>query len=520
MSSRIARGATQLAVAALLVTAFLVAPASAGAQASLYVPLDDIAYRYADALLARGEMDRLSLLERPYTAAELMAGADSTLRHAHSQVVRSYAVALRTALQRYETAPGAVTSAAAATFLVNADVIATAQSSGERLLTQADSNSSTTGGVGVRFAMVAGPVAAMVHPVVDNRLNNDPDYAGRKDRAIAGRTEDAYVSGQWRYAELFLGRIARNWGPYSLQGLQLGSAPYSYDHLYLRAGTDAVHVSSVAARLDEAFEPDGVYARYFYTHRLGVQYRRLALGISEGFLAAGVGRSYDLALLSPLNIYALSWRNERLDGNLSLGSSIAYRGGTWGNYSAELFIDDLQIDRSCTTVCKEPSSYGGTVSAQGIPLWRDQKLFASYSRLSGLAYRTPQVAEQYSSFGVGLGQPFSDYDEVRAGVDLALVPYTTVKLYGAFRRQGQGDYHLPFPQASAYRNVLGFLQGTVEHVARAAVSGGTTLAPGLEVTADLGYNHVTNAEHLSGVTSNAFEGRAQVRWTPRGLTFQ
>lgn len=495
-------------------------PSVVRAQGSLYVPLDDIAYRYVDALMARGELRGLSLLERPYNARALAAGADSALGHSRSPIVRSYAIALRTALQRYTAGvTGATTSIDQPRFIVNADVFATAQSSGERNLMQADSNRSVTGGVGVRFAMIAGPVVAMVHPIVDNRLNNDPEFAGRQDRAIAGRTEDAYVSGQWQYAELFAGRIARNWGPYAIEGLQLGSAPYTYDHLYLRVGTDRVHVSSLAAKLDDAFETDGVYARYFYTHRLGVRWKRLEVAATEGFIAAGIGRSYDLSLLNPVNIYALSWRNERVDGNLSLGGNLAYHGGRWGNYAAEVFLDDIQIDRGCTTVCKEPSSYGGTISGEGLPLWRDQKLFASYTRLTGLAYRTPANAEQYSSFGVGLGQEFSDYDETRAGVDLAVLPYTTLRVYGAYRRQGQGDFHLPYPTVAQYQNLPGFLQGTVEKVARLGVTGGVMVAPGLEITGDLGYNHSTNARHLTGVIDNAFAGQARVQWTPRGLTF-
>lgn len=502
---------------ALIAVCLLAAPSAARAQASLYVPLDDIAYRYADALIARGELRGVSLLERPYTAAGLAAGADTALGRTHSAVVRSYAIALRTALQRYVVASG-TTSPSAPGFLANADVFATATTSGERELMQADTNRSVTGGVGLRLAMVGGPVVALVHPVIDNRLNNDPDFAGRKDRAIAGRTQDAYVAGQWEYAELFVGRIARNWGPYALTGMQLGSAPYTYDHLYLRAGTDVVHVSSLVAKLDDAFEPDGVHARYFYTHRIGLRWRGLELAASEGYLATGVGRSYDLSLINPLNIYALSWRNERNSGNLSLGGTIGYRTPQAGAYTAELFIDDVQIDR-CNPTCKEPSSYGGSISAEGIPLWRDQKLFASYSRLTGLAYRTPDVAETYSSQGIGLGEPFTDYDEARVGVDVAAVPYVTLRAYGAFRRQGEGDYRLPFPPTSSYATIPGFLQGTVEHVGRAALSGAAMVAPGVEVTADVGVNHVTNDGHVPGATATRLAGTARVQWTPRALTW-
>lgn len=506
-----------LIATSLLAASLLAAPAAARAQASLYVPLDDIAYRYADALIARGELRGVSLLERPYTAAVLAAGADSALGRAHSAVVRSYAIALRTALQRYVVASG-TTSPSAPGFLANADVFATATTSGERELMQADTNRSVTGGVGFRLAMVAGPVVALVHPVIDNRLNNDPDFAGRKDRATAGRTQDAYVAGQWEYADLFVGRIARNWGPYVVTGMQLGSAPYTYDHLYLRAGTDAVHGSSLVAKLDDAFEPDGVRARYFYTHRLGLRWRGLELGASEGYLATGIGRSYDLSLINPLNIYALSWRNERNSGNLSLGGTIGYRTPRAGAYTAELFIDDVQIDR-CNPTCKEPSSYGGSISAEGVPLWRDQKLFASYSRLTGLAYRTPDVAETYASEGIGLGEAFSDYDEARVGVDLAAIPYVTLRAYGAYRRQGEGDYRLPYPPPAQYGAIRGFLQGTVEHVGRAALTGAAMLAPGVELTADVGVNHVMNDGHIPGASATRLAGTARVQWTPRGLTW-
>ena len=496
-------------------------PNSLQAQASLYVPLDDIAYRFADALIARGELRGVSLLERPYTAQQLAAGADTALGHTHSAVIRSYAIALRTALQRYTvTAAGATTSQDAPAFIANADVFSTAQTSGQRELMQADTNKSITGGVGFRLAMVAGPVAAVIHPIVDNRLNYDPDFAGKQDRIIAGRTEDAYVSGQWKYAQLFAGRMARNWGPSSLQGLQLGSAPYTYDHLYTQLGTDRIHMSSLATRLDDAFQPDAVYARYFYTHRLSVRWRDLEVGASEGMLAYGVGRSYDPTLLNPLNIYALSWRNEHVAGNLTIGGTVALRTSRFGNYSSELLIGNRQIDSCPQLVCQEPASYGFSATAEGVPLYGDQRLFASYSRLSGLAYRAKEgAAGQYSSLGVGLGQAFSDYDELKVGTDLALIPYTTMRLYGALRRQGQGDYHLPFPVPAQYPTTPGFLQGVVEKVARLGIEGGGMIAPGVELTADVGINHATNWNHLSNVTHNGLAARARFQWTPRSFIF-
>jgi len=517
--NRIQRAISIAVIVAASVT--FASPAVAHAQASLYVPLDDIAYRFADALIARGELRGVSLLERPYTAQQLSAGADTALSHAHSAVVKSYAIALRTALQRYVVdTTGATTSPDNPAFFANADVFTTAQTSGQRELMLADTNSSITGGAGFRLAMVAGPVAAVIHPIIDNRLNNDPDFAGKQDRAIAGRTQDAYVSGQWKYGSIFAGRMVRNWGPSSLQGLQLGSAPYSYDQLYTQIGTDRIHMSALATRLDDAFQPDGVYARYFYTHRLSVRWRDLEVGASEGYLAYGIGRSYDPTLLNPLNIYALSWRNEHIAGNLTIGGSMALRTGRFGNYSTELLLGNRQIDSCAELTCQEPASYGYSATAEGVPLFGDQRLFASYSRLSGLAYRAKEgPAGQYSSLGVGLGQAFSDYGELKMGIDLAAVPYTTIRLYGAYRRQGQGDYHLPFPPPAAYPITPGFLQGIVERVARVGVEGGGMIAPGFELTGDVGVNHATNSDHLPGVTRNQIAAQARFQWTPRGLRF-
>jgi hypothetical protein len=510
--------AKTLATAVVLASAFVLLASRAHAQASPYVPLDDIAYRYADALIARGETPYLATLERPYTARELSTASAIVLSTSHSAMIRSYALALQTALARYGSGTADQrwqNDPSEGRLFINGDVFGTGQTSGIRELMQADTSNSVTGGAGVRIGFTAGSFVAMLHPVMDNQLNNDPQFGGRKDRKVAGRTNDAYVGGQWTYVQLFLGRTARTWGPYALQGLQLGNAPYSYDHLYARFGSEKIHVTSMVAKLDDSFQSDGVHARYFYTHRLAGRWKGLELGASEGYVASGIGRSFDLSLANPANVYALSWRNEQDDGNLNIGADVALRTRRFGIYSAELFVDDWQVD-NCDSTCHEPSSYGLTASAEGIPLFNEQRLFASYTRLTGLAYRTPNEAEQYSSFGIGLGRPFTDYDETRVGVDLAVVPYATLRVYGAYRRQGEGDYHLPFPARTSYATTVGFLSGVVERVTRVGVDGGMMIGPGVELTGDGGYNRVTNASHVNGMTRSTFEGRIRLQWTPKG----
>src|ERR1700730_3546614 len=79
------------AVLVLCATACLAAtPSSAHAQASAYVPLDDIAYNYVDALMARGLFHELSTLERPYTERALRVAIDSARASEPGPVVSSY----------------------------------------------------------------------------------------------------------------------------------------------------------------------------------------------------------------------------------------------------------------------------------------------------------------------------------------------------------------------------------------------------------------------------------------------
>lgn len=506
---------------------------TASAQGSPYVPLDDVAYVYIDALMARGELRQLGSLERPYTVDAVRAALSASRRRLDSGALRSYAAGLARSLVKTSVhgAPSRrdperdafAARLSGAFYLVG-------QSSGRRELMLADDVNSFDPGITGRFAFSGGPVAGMLRVIGDTRLNDDPEFAGRKDRDIGGRTEDGYVSGQWRYGELFIGRTARNWGPGAMPGLILGNYAYSYDHLYGRFGTPRIHFATLFAKLDgDPLGAGRVSNRYLSAHRLAGRLGRLELGLSESILMSGEGRSVDLGMLNPLNIYALSWRNEGLDGNLMVGADAALRTRSFGNWSAEVLIDDLQIDR-CDAVCEEPSSYGFTLSADGLPLRGAQRWFASYTRVSSLAYRTPQFHERYTSFEVGLGRGFSDYDEARVGLDLAVVPRIPVKVYYAHRRQGAGDYRAAFPDTSAYRTTPGFLMPSTATVGRLGLSGGGALGRGFELTADLGFNRVSHTMDASGAAQpvwfpdrddrSGFEGRVRLGWEPGWTLFR
>jgi hypothetical protein len=505
------------AFAIVAAAASLLIARQVGAQASPYVPLDDISYVLVDALMARGQLYELSILERPFTEGALRSAIDSARTRENSMAVNDYLDALYSAVEKYAVRPGNSDTLAAQTFRARGTVNAyiTTQTSGRRELMLADSSNGVKPGGAIRLVMAGGPVVGFVRTLIDTRLNVDPEFAGRKDRKLAARTEDGYVSGQWQYGEVAFGRVGRNWGPPSQAGLMLGDYAYTYDHLYGRIGTDRIHFSTVIARLDDIPAPTGPSVqRYFSIHRLALHLGRWELAGSESYVYGGAGRSFDPTLANPFNIYSLSWRNEQKEGNLGLGGEMAVRTERFGTLAGQVFIDDLQIDRSCDPACKQPSSYGLTLTADGLTLHGDQRWFASYTRVSNLAYNNKNPDEHYEVFGVGLGRGFSDYDEAKVGVDLALVPRTPLKLYAAHRRQGEGSYNLPFPTPAEYSSTPGIFSGVVTRVTRVAVSGASQWRS-LEFSGDVGLNHATNDQHVVGSVRTGFEGRLRIAVEPK-----
>ena len=514
LASRLSLLASRLSIVAALIT---LTASSLRAQASAYVPLDDVAYTYVDALMARGQLRELATLERPYTERAVREAIDSARVRTPGDAVVSFLDALYGAIEKYAVRPGDSDSVAAQTFRARGtgNLYATAQTSGRRELMLADSLNDVRPGASIRLLMAGGPVVAFSRVLIDTRLNVDPEFAGRKDRRLNARTEDGYLGAQWKYAELSVGRVGRNWGPPTLYGLMLGNYAYTYDQLYARIGSDRIHWSSVIARLDDSVQTNApAIERYFSIHRLAVNWRAFEFAASESYVYGGAGRGFEPSLVNPLNVYALSWRNEKQEGNLGLGGEIALRTTTKGFYSGQLFVDDLQIDRTCDPVCKQPSSYGVTLAAEGLPLRGDQRWFASYTRVSNLAYNNKNPAEKYEVFGLSLGRGFNDYDEMRAGLDLALVPRTPLRLYVAHRRQGEGSYNTPFPTPDEYATTPGMFSGVVMRTTRIAVSGASAWRE-FELTGDIGVNHSSNYQHVGGLTRTGFEGRVKLVIEPR-----
>ena len=508
----------------LLGAALLSTPRATCAQSPVYIPLDDPVSALVDALVARGALPSLSAIERPYLAASVRTAIDSALARADRGAAplaaprRWYADAARSAARYAGDRPPADVTADSAVRRVGLDASAeldpffTAQTTGRREIMLADKPGGGYPGADIRLAMQASNFAAVARLRIDRALRVDPEFAGKKDRSIASRMEDAYLGAQWRYVTLVSGRLSRNWGPGPIDGLQVGSYADSYDHLYFRLGVDALNLTSIVARLDDiTLGRDTVAQRYFTAHRLGAHWRGLDAAATEAIVYGGPARGFEPSLANPASLLNLAQYDARQSLNVSYGFDLALRTTGRGLYAVQFLLDDFQLDK-CGTNCKEPASTGLTLVAEAVPTGTNARAFGSYTRVTNLTYRTPTPWERYTYLGLGLGRGQSDYDELRAGIELAPPLGGPLRVYVAARRQGEGDYRLPFPVPAQYAATPAIFAGVVERVRRAGAQWTTTGR--VAVTADVGYQRTTDADHVVGRSRNGFEGRVRVALLP------
>ena len=487
---------------ACLTLALACSAAPARAQGAAYVPLDDAVMPAVDALVARGALPALSSLERPYTAGALLRAADAALAEPHPATVKRWLRMVRRAATRH-AAPGADSTVGVR---LSVTPFVTAQTTGSRELMLPAGAGGTRPGGDAALAFGTDRFAGVGRLRVDQALKTDPEFVGKRDRAVAARMEDAYLTGRWRYAVLSYGRVARNWGPGALHGLQVGHYADSYDHLHARLGVDALNLSTIVARLDDMRVGDSVAQRYFTAHRVAARWRNVEAAATETVVYGGVARGFEPSLANPLTVLNLLQYTDREALNVSYGLDLAVR-TRFGYAAGQLLLDDFQVD-DCGPNCEEPPSVGYSLVAEGVPVAGPVRAFASYTRVTNLTYRSPLAWERYTWLDLGLGRGQSDYDEGRAGVELESPYGGPLRVYYARRRQGEGDYRAPFPAVSEYAETPEIFEGVVVGTNRVAAQ--WSMAGTISAFADIGYNWVLNAERIPARRDGGLEARVKL----------
>ena len=482
----------------------LVAAAPLAAQdASPYVPVTWWGSAYVEHLIARGRIADPAPLTRPFREADLLRALDAADSAALTRAEWRVVQRLRVELRHRERGP-------TARLELHAGVAAASHARRDPLRAAGPGHATASGGASL--TLLFGSVVAVTHPYFDTRLKWDPDYAGKKDRVIAGRNAEAYVSGQWRYGELFFGAVDRNWGPPALEGLLLSPSPYSYDHLGVTLGTTGVRLEGVLTQLDDLPDSSGTLNhRYLVAHRLVLRPPgHTTVALWEGDLVAGPGRQLEPWYANILTLGLLTQYDQNSHANSLVGADVVTRlGGT--EVFGSLLLDDIQVDKQ-TAGDREPPSYGLTLGARGAAgpaAWT-----AFYTRVANLTYRTPDPAEVVMRRGVGLARNFSDYDQLTVRASVVAGPGVLLSPEATLLRQGEGDFRLPYPPVAAYDTTPAFLAGVVERTVRLAIS--YQLSAGAwSVAGDGGVHLIHNAGHVNGASRTRWVGRLELAWRHR-----
>jgi capsule assembly protein Wzi len=492
-------------VAAILVAAWLVAVPSLTAQdASPYVSLQHWTMPYVEHLIARGVIPDPTPLTRPLRRADLvrvLREVDTvTVSENVAKTVRRLLAALEPRERGTRYRVDGEVGIAAATYS-RRDPLAAIDDSGPR--ETGGKHGTVNGGLDIAFQF--GRVVAVTHPYFDTRLKYDPDWFGRKNRAIAGRTAESYVAAQWPAGEVFFGRMDRNWGPSGIQGLLLSDNPYGLDHLALAFGTRNLQLQAIATQLNDSTDSTGAVShRYMEQHRVWFRPNaHWAFALWEGSVIGGPNRTFEPWYLNVMNLGYLEQLNTNTEVNSFLGLDVERHGSV--TLFGQFMLDDIQVDRKTAKDLK-PSSYGLTVGAKGGLGVAALGWTAYYTRVTNLTYRNLDNLEIPLYHQVGTGRNFDDYDQ--ATLQLGFIPLAGLLMQPEITllRQGEGDPRLPHPPVSAYPTTPTIFQGVVERTLRVALSSSYAPSERVGLTAGAGLHHVTNFQHIAGDTRTRFVG--------------
>jgi hypothetical protein len=357
---------------------------------------------------------------------------------------------------------------------------------------------------GLDLTLIFGPVVAVTNPMFDTRLKSDPDWYGKQDRVVAGRTATSYISVQGSFAELWFGRLDRNWGPSAAPGLMLSANPYGLDHFGLSLGTTGVQLQGLVAQLDTRFDTSGApVRRYLVQHRLWLRPPGAwTLALWEGAVISGVDRSPEPWYLNMLNLAFLEQVNTGTNANSLLGFDFERRGAV--TLFGQAMLDDIQVDKQ-TLTDRKPTSWGLTLGAQGaLPAAGAWTLW--YTQVSSLAYRNEDDFQVPLFHGLGTGRNFADYDQVSAKISFIGPGGVLVAPEVALVRQGEGDPRLAHPLPADYPTTAALFQGVVQRTLRLGLSLAGGRGP-VRFAGDAGVHLVSNDGHVAGASRTRFVGR-------------
>ena len=485
----------------VIATLTLTVAASAQAQGSPNIPLDDPRLPLVEQLILRGTVRDPAPMHRPFRRADLVRA----LRTADSAGAGGDSTLVSWLIAQYQELD------AANRWHVEARAGGQAFTRARRDLLHPAGPGGADPYADVRLEGVFGPVVAVSRPVIEPRLTEDPDWPGRRDIEVAGRMIEAYLAlqfGQW--GRFWFGQFDQNWGPIRYPAIVLSDFAYPRNYIGLDVGARDVRLKAQSGQLRDATDSTGtVIKRYHVMHRLGVQFTpRFYASLWETTVFSGEDRSLEGSFVNPLSLLLLSNQYGEGDkGNVIIGTDLSWQVGRRLTLQAQVALDDLQY-QSVDDSTSYPNRWAFTVVGFG-PLGRRLSWHALYTQASTLAFRTTNPFETFADAGVGTGRGFPDMDLLQFTVSIPAFERWLVSPDVAIQRQGAARLGDPFPVTPAeVRATTAFLSKPVETTWRLGLTVSGRHGP-VDLQATGGLHHLTNAGNVDGVTRTRFEGRIQ-----------
>ncbi len=479
-------------------------PVALAGQASPYIPLQHWTAPFIEHLIQRGVIADPDPLTRPLRRTDVLTALRAVDAASLPRSVGETVTRLMAELDPHGRDPS---------YRVETYLGVAASTYARREALRQEGNDVVSPLIGLQVHGVFGPVVVASHGLGDRRLREDPDYTGEKTSQFPGRITDAYIALQYRYGQAFFGAIDRSWGPPGVPGLLVSDQPYSFDHFFVRVGSDHARIEALATELNSVRNASGERVRRFWAaHRVFVRpVGWLVASLSQGSLWTGVGRGFELWWLNPLKGSSLT----RLDESAPDSVNSLYAGDLRVQLPRRIIVhgsvmlDDLA---SLFGQSAAPDRIGWTALVD-VPINSAAVARGYVTGVSSLTYRSPEGLDQsVERRGVGLGRNFADYTQLTVQVSVLPAPLLVVTPEITLLRQGEGDFRMPFPPLPALDHPFLF-EGTVERTWRLGVAAAAQPIRRFSVEGDAGLHFVGNAGHVAGATRTEFVGRVRLTYT-------
>ena len=384
-------------------------------------------------------------------------------------------------------------------------------SQGRRDPLRAGGQGSTAIQMGFEGWATTGPFAMSSAGILDRGLRFDPDYTGSKDRPLAFRFYDAYVSVQRRYGEIAYGSVDRNWGPAGIEGLMHSSGPYGYDHLFARIGASNLRLELLLAQLNDTLSPSGTTEhRWWFGHRLVLRPWPWIVGSLEEGILFREGPTLETWYLNPLSLSKFT----REQNGLPDSAKVEWAGDLWLRLPRGMVLQLQMLINDMTLLSPHkaaPDRLGGTALID-IPLSRRASIRALGTFVSSLTYRTfsDAAVETQIIRNVGLGRNFDDYAQWTLSGGWLARPRVLISPELTLLLQGEGNILKQTPLPDPHYPFL--FVGTVERTMRVGLRIQTWSWKSFDLSVQGGLNRINNVNNVPGVSTTRPTGEVVLRY--------